>query len=156
MNAQRGLNITGKFTAVLVLALLTLAAVVLTALTGIHRLQAGTADPAQLERVVLIVSLVGALLVVVIGSILLVSFRQAMRQMVIAVQASAGSARTENRLDSLAQRGDEIGALSRTLGAASAAIQDRVAWYEAMLDAIPFPISVTDMNMRWTFINRPV
>lgn len=26
-------------------------------------------------------------------------------------------------------------------------------WYESMLDSIPFPISVTDMNMNWTFIN---
>jgi methyl-accepting chemotaxis protein len=25
-----------------------------------------------------------------------------------------------------------------------------------MLDAVPFPISVTDMNMNWTFINRPL
>ena len=36
-------------------------------------------------------------------------------------------------------------------------IQDLVRkneWYEAVLDAIPFPMSVTDMNMNWTFINR--
>ncbi len=26
-------------------------------------------------------------------------------------------------------------------------------WYESMLDSIPFPISVTDMNMKWTFVN---
>lgn len=29
-------------------------------------------------------------------------------------------------------------------------------WYISMLDSIPFPISVTDNNMNWTFINRPV
>ncbi|MDR2889581.1 MAG: methyl-accepting chemotaxis protein [Lachnospiraceae bacterium] len=29
-------------------------------------------------------------------------------------------------------------------------------WYIGMLDAIPFPISVTDNNMDWTFINHPV
>lgn len=29
-------------------------------------------------------------------------------------------------------------------------------WYISMLDAIPFPISVTDKNMNWTFINKPV
>jgi len=27
-------------------------------------------------------------------------------------------------------------------------------WYKAILDAIPFPMSVTDMNMNWTFINH--
>jgi methyl-accepting chemotaxis protein len=35
-------------------------------------------------------------------------------------------------------------------------VVDRVRWYEAMLDAIPFPISVTDNEMNWTFINKPV
>lgn len=32
----------------------------------------------------------------------------------------------------------------------------KIFWYEEILDAIPFPLSVTDMNMNWTFINRPV
>lgn len=27
-------------------------------------------------------------------------------------------------------------------------------WYQGILDAIPFPMSVTDMEMNWTFINR--
>jgi methyl-accepting chemotaxis protein len=31
-----------------------------------------------------------------------------------------------------------------------------VVWYESMLDSIPFPISVTDNNMNWTFVNAPV
>ena len=34
--------------------------------------------------------------------------------------------------------------------------QGKIAWYESILDSIPFPISVTDMNMKWTFINRAV
>lgn len=32
----------------------------------------------------------------------------------------------------------------------------KIFWYEEILDAIPFPLSVTDINMNWTFINRPV
>lgn len=31
--------------------------------------------------------------------------------------------------------------------------EDRAFWYESILDGIPFPISVTDMEMNWTFIN---
>ncbi|MEZ7890338.1 MAG: methyl-accepting chemotaxis protein [Candidatus Wallbacteria bacterium] len=35
-------------------------------------------------------------------------------------------------------------------------IVDKIFWYEQLLDAIPFPISVTDNKMAWTFINKPV
>jgi len=37
-----------------------------------------------------------------------------------------------------------------------AAARRRVQFFEALLDAIPFPLSVTDNDMNWTFINRPV
>jgi methyl-accepting chemotaxis protein len=33
---------------------------------------------------------------------------------------------------------------------------DRAAWYESILDAIKNPITVTDMNRRWTFVNKAV
>jgi PAS domain S-box-containing protein len=35
-------------------------------------------------------------------------------------------------------------------------VRERFYWYKGLLDSIPFPISVTDMNMNWTFINKPV
>jgi methyl-accepting chemotaxis protein len=35
-------------------------------------------------------------------------------------------------------------------------VVDKTFWYEQILDSIPFPLSVTDMNMNWTFINKPV
>ena len=33
---------------------------------------------------------------------------------------------------------------------------DQIFWYEQLLDAIPLGISVTDNDLRWTFINKPV
>ncbi len=35
-------------------------------------------------------------------------------------------------------------------------VVDKIFWYETLLDAVPFPLSVTDMDMNWTFINKPV
>ncbi|MBN2663534.1 MAG: PAS domain-containing protein [Bacteroidales bacterium] len=33
-------------------------------------------------------------------------------------------------------------------------ITDKVFWFEQILDAVPFPVSVTDMDMNWTFFNN--
>ncbi len=35
-------------------------------------------------------------------------------------------------------------------------VNEKIHWYEEILDSIPFPLSVTDNNRNWTFINRPV
>ena len=35
-------------------------------------------------------------------------------------------------------------------------IYEKMQWYRRILDAVPLPISVTDMNLRWTFVNKPV
>ncbi len=35
-------------------------------------------------------------------------------------------------------------------------IDEKMYWFINILDSIPFPISVTDMNMNWTFVNKPV
>ena len=34
-------------------------------------------------------------------------------------------------------------------------VVDKVEWYEAIIDAVPFPIHVTDMDMNWTLLNKP-
>ena len=44
--------------------------------------------------------------------------------------------------------------LSQDAGQLSAASEIRICEYEAILDAVPFPVSVTDMDMNWIFINK--
>lgn len=34
-------------------------------------------------------------------------------------------------------------------------VVEKSAWYEAIIDAVPFPVHVTDMDMNWTFLNKP-
>lgn len=33
-------------------------------------------------------------------------------------------------------------------------VHDKNAWYEAIIDAIPFPVHVTDSDMKWTYMNK--
>ncbi|MDL2268132.1 response regulator, partial [Desulfovibrio sp. OttesenSCG-928-G15] len=44
---------------------------------------------------------------------------------------------------------------AQSLGRAFDVITDKMWWYKAVIDSIPFPIYVTDMNERWTYLNAP-
>jgi len=58
--------------------------------------------------------------------------------------------------EELSERNDELGSLAGSMLLASSNVREKMHWYTGILDAIPFPLSVTDMNMNWTLINRPV
>ncbi len=49
---------------------------------------------------------------------------------------------------------DELGVLASYLNTAFRKVSDKVYWYESVLDSIQFPLSVTDMDMKWTFVNK--
>jgi methyl-accepting chemotaxis protein len=51
---------------------------------------------------------------------------------------------------------DDIHSLARSLALAGTFYKEKIYWYDSILDALPFPLSITDMNMNWTYINRPV
>ncbi len=51
---------------------------------------------------------------------------------------------------------DEFSLIAQYLNDLQFKLKEKIIWYENILDSIPFPISVTDMNMKWTFINKPV
>ncbi len=45
---------------------------------------------------------------------------------------------------------DEIGDLTESLKK----IAEKMMWYEGIIDAVPFPIHVTDSDMNWSYMNR--
>ncbi|WP_413203531.1 methyl-accepting chemotaxis protein [Rhodospirillum sp. A1_3_36] len=35
-------------------------------------------------------------------------------------------------------------------------VKEKYHWYDSLLDAVPLPMSITDSNMKWTFVNKVV
>jgi PAS domain-containing protein len=51
--------------------------------------------------------------------------------------------------------GDDVKSLGEELGKAFDLITEKMWWYKGVIDSIPFPIFVTDMGWRWTYLNSP-
>jgi len=49
---------------------------------------------------------------------------------------------------------DEIGELLFAVLRMKDIVVEKSVWYESIINSMPFPISVTDNNMNWTFINK--
>ncbi len=69
--------------------------------------------------------------------------------------AAAAAGDFTSRADASRHAGDFRRIVEGT-NAALDTVAEQAFWYESILDAIPLPISVTDEEMRWTFVNRPV
>lgn len=64
----------------------------------------------------------------------------------------------KNKIDSdvvKSSKTDGHGGLQNLLYDVIEKYESKTNWLIQLLDSIPFPISVTDMNMNWTFINKP-
>ncbi|BCG47614.1 Methyl-accepting chemotaxis sensor/transducer protein [Citrifermentans bremense] len=67
---------------------------------------------------------------------------------------AALAGRFQTRVDASRHQGDYrsiVDGVNRTLDM----VVDKNDWYEAIIDAVPFPIHVTDNDMNWTFMNKP-
>lgn len=49
---------------------------------------------------------------------------------------------------------DEVGQTADSINHAFDKVADKIFWYESILDSIQFPLSVTDLDMNWTFVNK--
>lgn len=72
------------------------------------------------------------------------------RLMAYAEDVTHGDLQAQSGID----QKDEIGRLAQSISSMVENLKDKSYWYESMLDAIPFPVSVTDTELRWTFINK--
>ncbi|HEX4308611.1 MAG TPA: methyl-accepting chemotaxis protein [Acidobacteriaceae bacterium] len=66
---------------------------------------------------------------------------------------AAVAERFDTRADGAQHQGDfrqVVDGVNRTLDV----VVDKMAWYQAILDAVPFPIHVIDTNMKWVFLNK--
>ncbi|MCE5248374.1 HAMP domain-containing protein, partial [bacterium] len=66
---------------------------------------------------------------------------------------AARAGRFETRADVSRHQGD-FRAIVEGVNATLDVVVDKVFWYEAILDSVPFPVSVTDSGLRWTFVNK--
>ena len=67
------------------------------------------------------------------------------------------AAAIEGKLDTRADAARHQGEYRRVIEGVNSTldtIADKNAWYEAILDAVPFPIHVIDSDMKWTFLNK--
>ena len=51
--------------------------------------------------------------------------------------------------------GEDTESFADKLGDAFDVITEKMWWYKGVIDSIPFPIFVTDMEKRWTYLNGP-
>lgn len=100
---------------------------------------------------------VTALVPVIVGVMLYRRLNNGLSLMRSGLESMAsGNGFPEDVLQQLDSRSDMFSDIARNLLTAESYYKEKIHWYVELLDAIPFPLSVTDMNMNWTFINKPV
>ncbi len=101
------------------------------------------------STVLLILSIAAILIAIVLGSLISLYIK---RQLSILEKTANQLAVGDIDVEIVQKSKDEIG---QVFGAFKK-LSDRIFWYEALLDSVPFPMSVTDMDLNWTFINKAV
>jgi methyl-accepting chemotaxis protein len=100
---------------------------------------------------------VTAFVPIMVGILLYRRLNQGFKLMCAGLESmAAGNGFPEDQLAKLNTRSDLFSDVSRYLLKAESYYKEKIHWYVELLDAIPFPLSVTDINMNWTFINKPV
>jgi methyl-accepting chemotaxis protein len=99
-----------------------------------------------------ILCMVSILLILLGGIYLIVSFNRSMGSLTTFFEKT----RTDEEIDLPSFQHAEFSILWYAFQSLNQRNKEKIHWLTSILDAIPFPLSVTDMDMNWTFINRPV
>jgi methyl-accepting chemotaxis protein len=81
---------------------------------------------------------------------------EALRSVVATMQAQREAAKRQEfnvRADLTRHQGD-FGEIASCGNAILDAVVDKMEWYRSIIDAVPFPIHVMDLDMNWTFLNK--
>jgi methyl-accepting chemotaxis protein len=113
------------------------------------------ASARQMVAIALMLMAVGCLMIWLIVRAVLVRPLQKIERSARSLAEGGLSGIDAGTREIAARRSDELGRMARAYLQMADYLQEKIVWYEALLDAIPFPISVTDNQMNWTFINRP-
>lgn len=98
---------------------------------------------------VLLYSLSAVALIMLIGSVYICRTLMPIKKCVAFAEAVAKG----DNLDLDVYRSDCLGHLAEALRIMVGKLRSQAHWYESILNALPYGISVTDMDMRWTFCN---
>ncbi|MDR3572633.1 MAG: methyl-accepting chemotaxis protein [Anaerolineaceae bacterium] len=159
MNELKGLKIGIKLIIGFVSMTLMVVIALFLGIIQLNQLSSGATVIGSALKTMYIIGGVAVLVSLVIGGWIFTSIAGPLRVVMISLkQFSQGDYSELHRgAQNFARlRHDEFGDMSRELAKSIDFYREKIVWYEALLDAIPFPISVTDMNMKWTFINSPV
>lgn len=96
---------------------------------------------------VLLYSLSAVALIMLIGSVYICRTLMPIKKCVAFAEAVAKG----DNLDLDVYRSDCLGHLAEALRIMVGKLRSQAHWYESILNALPYGISVTDMDMRWTF-----
>jgi methyl-accepting chemotaxis protein len=135
----------------------TILIVAIVAVIQIQRVQSEQATTAQADLVILLVG--GGCLASALGSAAIGWNRHVrslgrLAEWLAAAGRDGHGAVQDVALRSFAARGDEVGQIGRALMGMIAQAEERSYWYASILDAIPFPILVTDNGMKLSFLNQ--
>ena len=111
---------------------------------------------ATTSRVLIIVLIIAVIISLALGLLIAFNIQNIIKAVIGQTKQLTDSAlRGEfNFRADVAKTNEEFRDIVKGINSTLDVVVAKIFWYEQMLDSIPFPISVTDIGMNWTFFNK--